>query len=471
MTINTDLSVESKESGMSGYAWLMVGNMVAKVFGDHIQGTIERIPVLGPWLANSRRTVQSEKREAENTSKIYINKETHKLKLIELKTEFENDLKKVHTQFFNKQEDAKYREFLKSCFPLRNPYDIAMPFNYSFELAEEKSRVRMTTIANGHNLPIAPLRLILAMPNSTHPLAQDINSELSLFLINYFPSNGNHAVLSDIGSWRDDIPVNDASINYLYKGLHGQPTAVLVPEFMDNGGTIKFKIWSWAMGDTQPYPEGFNYGYIDVDILSRHIWCEEIKEYAATLKKTGLKDKEVSDAMVIINTVEDPSYGLSIEDKHRLLSKIIVPQEVKRYNNHSKKLRAAVSTVFSVICAMYTDTYHLKTSGVMPLLPFILDENVLPGINLYLKEIVGHYLILTDYAHREHLFSTEMAAEFELSLIESINKVGSRKTDYMDAIIQDYKYNYMQLLLNAASNDKQLQKKVTNLNKRAKEII
>ena len=458
----------TSDSGMSGYAWLMVGNMISRVFGDYVQGMIEKVPVLGPFLADSRRTIQSEKRENEIASKVYINEHEHELKLKEMKQKFENDLEIVQLQFFNKQEDAKYKEFLKSCFPLRNPYDIAMPFNYLYGAKEDQSRIRMSTVAKGNGLPVVPLRLILAMPDSLSSLASDINSELSLFLINNFPSNGMHAVLSDIGSWREDIPVNDASINYLYKGLHGQPTVVVVPEFMDRGGTIKFKIWSWAMGDERLYPEGFNFGQIDVDVLSRHLWCEEIKEYAMTLQRAGMKNKAVSEAMIIIKTIEDPSYNLSMEDKQRLLSQIDIPDEVKKFNNHSKKLRTALSTIFSVVCAMYTDAYHLKTSGVTPLLPYIL--HTLPGANLYLREILGHYLLLTHLAHREHIFSTEMAADFELTLIENIRKIGGSENEYIAPLINDYKTYFLPTLLDAAKHGDQSHESIKKLNAKANNL-
>jgi len=458
----------TSDSGMSGYAWLMVGNMISRVFGDYVQGMIEKVPVLGPFLADSRRTIQSEKRENEIASKVYINEHEHELKLKEMRQKFENDLEIVQLQFFNKQEDAKYKEFLKSCFPLRNPYDIAMPFNYLYGAKEDQSRIRMSTVAKGNGLPVVPLRLILAMPDSLSSLASDINSELSLFLINNFPSNGMHAVLSDIGSWREDIPVNDASINYLYKGLHGQPTVVVVPEFMDRGGTIKFKIWSWAMGDERLYPEGFNFGQIDVDVLSRHLWCEEIKEYAMTLQRAGMKNKAVSEAMIIIKTIEDPSYNLSMEDKQRLLSQIDIPDEVKKFNNHSKKLRTALSTIFSVVCAMYTDAYHLKTSGVTPLLPYIL--HTLPGANLYLREILGHYLLLTHLAHREHIFSTEMAADFELTLIENIRKIGGSENEYIAPLINDYKTYFLPTLLDAAKHGDQSQESIKKLNAKANNL-
>lgn len=456
------------DSSMSGYAWLMVGNMISKVFGDSIQGMLEKVPILRHFLADSRRAIQSEKRENEIASKVYINNHEHELKLIEMRQKFENDLELVQLKFFNQQEDAKYKEFLKSCFPLRNPYDIAMPFNYSYGSKEDQSRIKMSTVATGNGLPVVPLRLILAMPNSLSSLASDINSELSLFLINNFPSNGMHAVLSDIGSWREDIPVNDASINYLYKGLRGQPTMVVVPEFMDKGGTIKFKIWSWAMGDERLYPEGFNFGKIDVDVLSRHILCEEIKEYASTLHRAGLKNKAVSEAMVIIKTIEDPSYNLSMEDKQRLLSQIDIPDEVKKFNNHSKKLRTALSTIFSVVCAMYTDAYHLKTSGVTPLLPSIL--HTLPGANLYLREILGHYLLLTHMAHKEHIFSTEMAADFELALIESCRKLNASENEYIIPLINDYKTCFLPTLLDVAGQDSQCYDSIRRLNEKAKKL-
>lgn len=452
----------SNKSGMGGYAWLMVGNMISRVFGDYVQGMIEKVPVIGSYLSDFRRTIQTERRDNEIASKVYVNEQEHLLKLEEMKRKFEYDLDVVQTQFFNKQEDAKYKDFLKNCFPLRNPYDIAMPFNSLFNEEEELSRSRLATVTAGKGMSVVPLRVILALPNSLSSYASDINSELSLFLINFYAANGMHAVLSDIGSWREDIPVNDASINYLYKGLRGQPTLVIVPDFLNDGGTVKFKIWSWAMGDNRLYPDGFNFGQIDIDVLSRQIWVEEIKDYYQTLQKTGLRNSSVNDAMVIIKTIEDPSYNLSMDEKQRLMSQIIIPDEVKKYNNHSKRLHSALSTAFSIVCAMYTDAYHLKTSGVKPLLPEILP--LLPCANLYIKEILSHYLLLTHIAHQEHIFTSVMAAEFELLLIEKLQLLGANDVDYIKPLIDDYKTTFFPILLDAAKNDVNTRDAIKRLN-------
>ena len=63
----------SNKSCMGGYAWLMVGNMISRVFGDYVQGMIEKVPVIGSYLSDFRRTIQTERRDNEIASKVYVN--------------------------------------------------------------------------------------------------------------------------------------------------------------------------------------------------------------------------------------------------------------------------------------------------------------------------------------------------------------------------------------------------------------
>ena len=80
----------SNKSGMGGYAWLMVGNMISRVFGDYVQGMIEKVPVIGSYLSDFRRTIQTERRDNEIASKVYVNEQEHLLKLEEMKHEEEH---------------------------------------------------------------------------------------------------------------------------------------------------------------------------------------------------------------------------------------------------------------------------------------------------------------------------------------------------------------------------------------------
>jgi hypothetical protein len=63
-----------------------------------------------------------------------------------------------------------------------------------------------------------------------------------------------------------------------------------------------------------------------------------------------------------------------------------------------------------------------------------------------------------------------MAADFELSLYENVMKIGKPNEDYVKAIAQDYKANYMPILIDAAITDNESKHAVLKLNKRAKQI-
>ena len=69
---------------------MMVGNMISRVFGDYVQGMIEKVPVIGSYLSDFRRTIQTERRDNEIASKVYVNEQEHLLKLEEMKHEEEH---------------------------------------------------------------------------------------------------------------------------------------------------------------------------------------------------------------------------------------------------------------------------------------------------------------------------------------------------------------------------------------------
>lgn len=159
--------------------------------------------------------------------------------------------KDAENQYFKACTDANMRTFLRDCWPLRNPFDSPLAIEPTYqETSQMLEGCKLKTIITPNLMEIVPLRFISALKNTVHPEASSINCELSMFLVNNYPSNGEHAVLSEIGAWREDIPVNDASINYLFKGMKGQPVMVLVPEFQHNGNFVRFKIWSWGLGET-----------------------------------------------------------------------------------------------------------------------------------------------------------------------------------------------------------------------------
>lgn len=423
----------------SSYVYLMLGNMLAKTFGQYAQDIIERHTGYGRRFAKRKEEKEQEKRSAETAEKIKISQEEHRLKLEQMNERFKDDLKLAENKFASNIADKQFQSFLKSCFPLRNPYDVDVMF-----MVQHKEN---THLVDGHQMKVVPttngggiipLRIIAAMPGSQHPMSQDIKNELSLFLINNYSANSNHAVFSDIGSWKDDIPANDASVNYLYMALQGQPTMVLVPEFLDGGNMIKFKIWSWGLGEDLPYPRGFNLGQFDVALVSNNILFEELKSYGALLKKVGVKSESISKALVVVNTIEDRNFKITEEEKQLLLSLITVPEEIKKTGNLHRRLRTISATVFSAVCGMFADSYHLKSYGTIPILPSLLPS--MPGIEVMLPDIRDYYIALANVAHVEGIFTNEIAARFELQLLEGIKQV-SDDVNLLRPLIDDF-YNF-----------------------------
>ena len=165
---------------------------------------------------------------------------------------------------------------------------------------------------------------------------------------------------------------------------------------------------------------------------------EELIAYAALLKKVGIKNDAISNSMVLINTINDPNFKISEEESQLLLSKVSMPDELRHAGRGQKRLRGVTSTVFSVICAMFADTYHLKNYGIIPILPSILPS--MPEIKIMLPQIRDYYLALTNTAHLEGIFTNEMAARFELQLLESIKQI-SDDTNILQPLIDDF-YNF-----------------------------
>ena len=423
---------------MSEYTFLMLGNMLARVAGPYAQDLYERRTESGRQYARRKDAKEQEKRSAETAEKLKISKAEHQLKLEQMREHFKNDLILAENKFASNIADKQYQTFLKSCFPLRNPYDMNVMFMVKHDINAHLVGKSMKVVHSSDGQNIVPIRIIAAMPGIQFPMSQDIKSGLSLFLVNNFGANSRHAVLSDIGSWKDDIPATDASVNYLYMALQGQPTMVLVPEFLDGGNTIQFKIWSWGLGGDLPYPAGFDFGQLDLKKIENEILLEELRKYAALLKKAGIKNETVNKAMVLVNTIDDHNFKISEEERQLLLSQIQMPDELRKTGVLQKRLRCVTSTAFSVICGMYADAYHLMNYGTEPMLPSVLPT--MQGVEIMLPEIRDYYIALANTACAESIFTNEMAARFELQLLESMKQI-SDNADTLRPLIDDF-YNF-----------------------------
>ncbi|MCI5212632.1 MAG: hypothetical protein D3910_28450, partial [Candidatus Electrothrix sp. ATG2] len=228
-----------------------------------------------------------------------------------------------------------------------------------------------------------------------NPLARTINGNLSSFIIGNYPINRRHAVLSDVGAWRQDAPVNDASVNYLYTGLKCQPTMVIMPTFIDDGTTIIFKIWSWGLGENLNYPAGFEFGRLDIKHLYYRIIYNETKKM---LKLSQLIDrppskiysKDLLHNISIIKSIHEKQ--LKSKNFEQMLSFLVEASEIE--NSVKKILGTQISGIFSCLAGMYADSYHLIEYRTLPKLPSLLPS--LPGIEFLVKPLEEYYYVLLE---------------------------------------------------------------------------
>ena len=324
-------------------------------------------PIALDWYethtSHGRRMVQKKEKErldAEQRDldrRIQISDNEHQHRMKELRYQFEKKREESERQLFLAQSDWNQKNFIQNCWPLRNSFDVPLGIELSFddESKERLTSCRLRTVLSANNLEIAPLRVISAIKNNELAYASTINSELSVFLMRHYSANGEHAVLSDIGSWKAESPVNDATINYLYMGLQGQPVVVLAPEQTNDGAIIRFKLWSWGLGEHIAYPVGFEMGWLDIGALYSHSLAHEVKNLWESTKRMqiGGLSREMERDMAILEQIESIDNPAQ-EDIERCLTLLSLPKEVAIAVK--KTTNMVLSEVFCCITGMYADT-------------------------------------------------------------------------------------------------------------------
>lgn len=239
----------------------LIGGMLGRVVSPIAQDIFENKTQLGREFAEKKFEKQRRLSTMEYENKLALSRHDHEEKLAEMEAQFELNIKKAEHQMQLQHSEWEKETFWKYCFPLRNPYEVGG--------MQSGQYAKVSTLSLPNNKQIVPLRVITALKDGTNDLSATLNANVSLFLANHFSANGEHAIISDIGAWKEDAPVNDASVNYLYEGLKGQPTLVVVPTFTDSGNIVKLKLWSWGLGEELQYPIGLNVGWFDVDAIRR----------------------------------------------------------------------------------------------------------------------------------------------------------------------------------------------------------
>lgn len=299
------------------------------------------------------------------------------------------------------------KTYYERCWPLRNPFEMQI----CEPISNDDKYLGKT---------IVPCRLISALKDTDHPYARTINGNLSSFVVNFFPTNGLHAVVSEIGAWKDDAPNNDASINYLYAGLKKQPVLVLSPTLINDGKTIIFKAWSWGLGEELNYPAGFQFGRLELRPLFQKNIYEESLAMWKLAKELGNTTKIFSSALQhnlsIIKDIQEKE--LSVEAKERLLTFLKDTPEISE--TIKTKMEAELSGVFCCIAGMYADAYHLFEYNTAPKLPQLLHQ--IPGVRYMLPSLKEYYYEMLNKMEELNC-DKEMIATTYMEVAESFSKL------------------------------------------------
>lgn len=417
-------------------AVFLLGGMLGRIAGPIAQDWFRYRTKLGREIALREEDAKKKMSLFELDNKLKLSAQGHKEKLVELEKQYLDSRKRAEEQMYIAREDWQQKLFWEKCFPLRNPYELPLGYEPVFDenLRRVDGRCKLSTVALPNNRDIVPLRIITALKDSTHPSAMSINGNLSMFLVNNFAANGIHAVVSDIGSWREDAPINDASINYLFKGAKGQPTMVIMPVFTNNGTTVRLKVWSWGLGEELNYPVGFDFGWFDLDAIKRRTLYTEIKLFKKILDKTELilppEAKRLSADIKKLSIFEKYEDTISEEEFDRLLTLLDLPDEIRA--NVERKTNEIISSIFSCLAAMHADSYHISQYGTLPLLPYKLHE--IKGITIMLPFIRDYYMALINAKILEGVITIEQAAILELQLAKELQSIKNTPVLYEDII-------------------------------------
>ena len=388
----------------------LIGGMLGRVVAPIAQDIFENKTETGRKLAEKKFEKQRKLSALEYENKLALSTHDHQEKLDEMKAQFELNLKKAEHQMQLQYSEWEKETFWKHCFPLRNPYEVG---------GMQTGQVsKIGTLLLPNKQQIVPLRVITALKDNTNEISATLNANISLFLANYYSANSEHAIISDIGAWKED-----------FRGLKGQPTLVVVPTFTDSGNTVKIKLWSWGLGEDLQYPIGLNVGWFDVDTIRRQAQISQLKEFFSILENAGIEypNENLKKNHSIAKMIENKCCNLSQSDADYLYSVLmgsIKEDEISK--RASRKTNEIISSIFSCTTAMYADAYHLTNHGIKPQLPYILPYMCLP--KEFLPIIRDYYITLVNTGLVEGIISRDDAIDIEIDLAEGIQKNNSDDT-------------------------------------------
>lgn len=354
---------------------IATGTAIAIIYGaTMLQRVLAPIAKEG-WKKLTKEEQKAEQkrlndREKDYENKLHLQRESHEQRLREARLAHGLAMEKWETQW-------KTQTYYERCYPLRNPFDMLI----CEPISEDKKFFKDIII---------PCRIISALKDSDHPYAKTINGNLSSFLINYYPANSIHSVISEIGAWKNEIPSNDASINYLYAGLKKQPVMIFAPTLINDGKTFIFKAWSWGLGEDLNYPAGFEFGRLDMQPIWLQCVYEETCAMILLANEMGYDVKKVysSDLLHNISFVKKiKEKKLTGNFKWKMLYYLKNTPEIN--DSVKLKMETKISGVFCCMAGMYADAYHLLEYKTLPKLPSLLSS--LPFIEFMIPSLKSYY--------------------------------------------------------------------------------
>ncbi len=290
-------------------------------------------------------TLQATK-ELDWVAKEHFQRESFNQRLEEAWEQYKIQMKKWQEQAFDQR-----------IWPLKTPYE-----NFSLE---------PVAMSSSSSLQVVPCRIFTAKSNKTQfysrYLENTVNSNIAEFLEKGYNLEGTHPTISCIGDWRSDDFQEDAFINALWLGLHGQPIIILNPVSVENGDALNLRISFWGLGTHNPHPAP-NTSTVGKMNLARKTGLL-IRQESRQLMELGLLNvsQELKFNFDLLNSedaISPDKQGLFIEkniERYRMAS------EVVSYVN--RELSKQIGQDFSCFAGLYSDIYHLTEYGTAPIMP------------------------------------------------------------------------------------------------------
>lgn len=416
----------------AGTILFMLGGVLGRIAGPIAQNWYENHTRHGEQMRKDAEDKKKRECEIERAHKAIVRETEYEYFLKEQSVKFQEKIRLAEEQLLISQQTWNQKEFFEKCFPLRNPYD--MPLGLVLKETDEP-QYTLKTIKVHNGQEIAPLRVISAFTTSSDSAAKTtintINNQLSSFIVNNYPANSVNCIFSEIGAWKENIPVNDASINYLFDGLKGQPVLVLAPIFENGRNKLSLKAYMWGIGENVQYPNALDCGWIDLELITKQIACKHIKKYVELNQKVGESiELEIKPLYDLVLTIDDHRGILSDDELNNLIRQVTTPEPLN--TRVISEVNETISQYLQCFVGMYSDAYHLTEYGTIPKMPTILSK--LDKIEALMPAVSSFYQSLIVCALEKNMITANAACNLEYEIASWIKNSPSAKVEFIDMV-------------------------------------